>query len=185
MDTITRRPDLYLKGMQEKVIKSNEETLILANKLENIVKQNITDEGAILFSNETFNIPAMRYAPCVPQPHWFITGMRFIASIQHNNSFTKQSHLSTVLVVQLLIEVDSRSSQYNISDDQVAEVNNLFTVHPKRLIFKEEEHESVKYGIIERPHNGSWDTEILVKDFKDFLKLKGIFDYACKKIGLI
>lgn len=185
MKIINKRPDLFLQNMHKEVLRTNQETLLLANQLEELVRKTKTEESIVLFSNNTFEIKASRYLPVVPTPHYFITGMQFSAAIFHNNSFSKESQLYVVLAVRLLFKVDFKSTRYNISIEKGEEMSSLFTVHPSKLIFEPKEGGKEKYGVIKIPSNGSWDCEVYIEDFNDFLRLKGIFGYACKKIGLV
>ncbi len=176
------RPDIFLQNLRKKAEEAAQETKTLYLKSLEIVNGTKSNERIILFRNETLQVKAMRYQSVIPKPHYFIRGMEFIAGIHHNNNFSDQSNFWVNTVVKFLIEYDPESTRYSISEEDRA--NLLYGASPGNLIFEEREHGGEKYGVVKRPHDGSWDTELLIDNFKDFQKLKGIFIYGCKKIGL-
>ncbi len=177
------RPDIFLSELIRKSKEATEKTRKLYLKSYKIVNETKTDEGVILFRNETLKVKAERHLNVIPKPHYFIRGIEFITGINHNNYFDDNSEFWVNVLVKLLISYDdTKPNYYNISAE---EHNNLFYgCRIDRLIFEEKEYQGEKYGVIERPHDGSWDAILEIDNFEDFKKLRGIFMYGCNKIGL-
>jgi len=176
------RPDLFLKELFKKAGEATNQTRALYLKSCGIVNEVKTDEGIILFRNETLKISAKRYHNVMPKPYYFIRGMEFITGIRHNNAFDNNSEFMVNVSVKLIIEYDIKSTNYHLKEEE--HLNLIYGSLVENLIFEEKEYEGKKYGTIERPHDGSWDTILEIDNFDDFQRLKGIFIYGCKKIGL-
>jgi len=182
MEKLLKRPDLYLQDINKKSEEIKEKIISLHTQMEEALIALPLDEKVILFRNETLKIKAFRYINVIPKPHYFIRGMEFITMVNHNGCFNDKLFFNTPIGVRIILEYDFDSTNYNISKEK--ENTLRFNSPLQKLIFEEKEYENEKYGVIERPSDRSFDTEIQIEDFSDFIKLKGIFEYGCKKIGL-
>jgi hypothetical protein len=175
------RPDIILADLSKKAEMATRKTRELYLKSFELVDSLKNTEKIILFSNDTLKVPAERYQNVLPKPHYFIIGMEFITGIRHNNCFDKNSQLWVPVIVRLLIEYDTKSMNYNAS------MEPLFYCSIEILVFEEKEYNDKRYGILKFPNvnEKGWDNELLIDNFEDFKKLKGVFTYGCKKIGMI
>ena len=176
---VIENPADFLK----KLIGKSEETTELVKTLYSQMRTAVDDFKSngtvVLFRDESLNIKGERYHNVVPKPYYIIRGLEIVALGNDNNAFDRDNFCYVGTQVNLILEYDHTERKNFFREGEPVWKSPL-----TRVKFTEEIYNDNKYGLLERPHDGSSDTIILIENFSEFQKLKKVFQKGCTEIGL-